>query len=367
MAIKYFRVGSSANAVGYDNAAYDSAIETDEPIKAGPPIDSNDVVRLSDLLGAILFPVSVVNIDNPTELNAKAGTAGAIVIAFQTAGGGVVDQYSIYAYDMSGPAVDSPYVVDALGAGSERWIAVGGKYIAGSLSIRLGLIVDTNVLVVNSTSHNVGVGVSVPVTKLDIAGSARVTASTIPTSGAGLEVNYGLVGNTGLLISYDRDVNAYRALFLRGSVVVIDQSGLHVGGTSDPGNDNALIDGTLEVIGLTKTTGGVHVGGASDPGADNLEVDNNIGIGTETFPASMTQGIAVINGTAPTADVVDQFSMYSADVAGIGATPHFRNESGEIIKLYRQPHIEDADLTDVDVKLNTLLSYLENLNLLATV
>lgn len=55
--------------------------------------------------------------------------------------------------------------------------------------------------------------------------------------------------------------------------------GLHVGGTSDPGTDNALIDGTLEVTGATthtglvKTVGGLHVGGTSDPGADNIIVD----------------------------------------------------------------------------------------------
>lgn len=51
MADKYFRVGSVTDVFGYDDVDYDSAIETDAPIKAGDPIDPNDVVTLGSMTG----------------------------------------------------------------------------------------------------------------------------------------------------------------------------------------------------------------------------------------------------------------------------------------------------------------------------
>ena len=46
MADKFVRIGSIIDAVGYDDAEYDSAIETTEPIKAGAPVDPEDVLIL---------------------------------------------------------------------------------------------------------------------------------------------------------------------------------------------------------------------------------------------------------------------------------------------------------------------------------
>lgn len=40
--------------------------------------------------------------------------------------------------------------------------------------------------------------------------------------------------------------------------------------------ENATVGGNLNVTGITTTTGGVHVGGTSDPGTDNLVVDGTI-------------------------------------------------------------------------------------------
>lgn len=53
MAIKFIRIGSSVNVVGYDDTDFDSAIETTEPIKSGSPIDPNDVVILGDVLESV--------------------------------------------------------------------------------------------------------------------------------------------------------------------------------------------------------------------------------------------------------------------------------------------------------------------------
>lgn len=81
------------------------------------------------------------------------------------------------------------------------------------------------------------------------------------------------------------------------------------------------------------------------------------------------RGMAVLNSTAPSSSPADRFQMYSADIAAGNAAPHFLTENGNLIKLYQQAHIVDADgtLADVTTKFNTLLARLENLGLLATV
>ncbi len=126
--LRLLRIGSSENVIMYDDADYDSAIETDQPIKAGTPVDLNDVVRLEDLNNIILPPVPVVSIDNPTELNSLIGKVGSLVVAYQE-NAAAADEYTLYAYDSDGPAVSAPYIMDAGGTGgSERWIAIAGKY-----------------------------------------------------------------------------------------------------------------------------------------------------------------------------------------------------------------------------------------------
>ena len=128
MALRQIRIGSAANVVQYDDADHGSAIEVDQPIKAGTPVDSNDVIRLSDLAGIILPPVNAVSIDNPTELNLIAGTPGVLIVVQGIVPATGLDTYTIYAYDASGPAIAAPYIMDAAGVGAERWIAIAGKY-----------------------------------------------------------------------------------------------------------------------------------------------------------------------------------------------------------------------------------------------
>ncbi len=128
MALVTVRIGSMVDIHQYDDGDFDSAIETTEPIKAGTPVDPTDVTRLEDIEGRLLNPVSVVDIDNPTELNSIAGVLGALILAYQIVGATGLNEATLYAYDASGPAVDAPYIMDADGAGDERWIAVGGEH-----------------------------------------------------------------------------------------------------------------------------------------------------------------------------------------------------------------------------------------------
>ena len=61
MALVSVRIGSMANIHVFEDADYDSAIETTAPIKAGPPVDGNDVVRLDDLPFLVAFVSHIVN------------------------------------------------------------------------------------------------------------------------------------------------------------------------------------------------------------------------------------------------------------------------------------------------------------------
>lgn len=128
MALVTVRIGSAENIFQYDNGDFDSAIETTAPIKSGTPVDPTDVTRLEDIEGRILNPLIVTNLANPTELNSVSGVLGALIMAYEELGATVLNEYTLYAYDASGPAVNAPYVMDAGGAGDGRWIAVGGLY-----------------------------------------------------------------------------------------------------------------------------------------------------------------------------------------------------------------------------------------------
>jgi len=60
MVMRQVRIGSLIDIGQYDDGDYSSAIETDQPIKAGTPVDPDHVVRLSDITATVLgiiYPV----------------------------------------------------------------------------------------------------------------------------------------------------------------------------------------------------------------------------------------------------------------------------------------------------------------------
>jgi hypothetical protein len=100
--------------------------------------------------------------------------------------------------------------------------------------------------------------------------------------------------------------------------------GLHVGGTSDPGVDNLVVDGTItgngsgisainatnissgtiadarletnvDVGGSLTTVGGIHVGGTADPGVDNLVVDGSFNAAAAKFVIDANGNITKLN------------------------------------------------------------------------
>ena len=62
----------------------------------------------------------------------------------------------------------------------------------------------------------------------------------------------------------------------------------------------------------------------------------NIAIGGSSFGSSSSKVLAQYNGTAPGSSPTDSFQMYSADIVGGNAAPHFRTENGNIVKIYQE-------------------------------
>ena len=95
---------------------------------------------------------------------------------------------------------------------------------------------------------------------------------------------------------------------------------------------------------LASNVGGLTTGSIPFAGAtgflteDNAALfwdsaEKNLGIGTKVFGATMTQGMQMKTGLAPTGNVADTFAFFSKDFAGGNACPHFRTENGTVIGL----------------------------------
>jgi hypothetical protein len=134
--------------------------------------------------------------------------------------------------------------------------------------------------------------------------------------------------------------------------------GVHVGGTSDPGADNLVVDGTItgngsgisllnatnissgtipdarletnvDVSGFVTTVGGVHVGGTSDPGAENLVVDGTItGVGSGITNLNASN---LASGTIPNTRFATTVDITALNVGTAG--PFAVTSSGNISKI----------------------------------
>lgn len=65
-----------------------------------------------------------------------------------------------------------------------------------------------------------------------------------------------------------------------------------------------------------------------------FDTSGNFILGGSAAATSATKSIAFYSGTAPSANITDGYSQYSADISAGNAAPHFRTENGSIIKLF---------------------------------
>lgn len=75
MVMRTVRVGSLPG-FQYDDADFTGAIETDQPVKAGTPVDPEDVIRLSDITGLpgdLVSTAGAATVDNIAEFDNISG------------------------------------------------------------------------------------------------------------------------------------------------------------------------------------------------------------------------------------------------------------------------------------------------------
>jgi len=163
MADVEIRIGSMESIHVYDDVDHDSALETTAPLKAGAPIDPNDVIILgADAPGGVT-PVVVADIDNPSaELNALVGAVGSMVLCYELEA--TSNQHTLYAFDASDTDGENvPYSVDADTSG--LWIAVGGKYVDESFNVSGEIVTETRISSGTLTTAVVG-----PTDNLNVVG-----------------------------------------------------------------------------------------------------------------------------------------------------------------------------------------------------
>jgi len=207
---------------------------------------------------------------------------------------------------------------------------------------------------------------------VNAVGALVLHSGTAPsTSPAGAVQAYSNSGTftvrdgTGQVLSFNQKLSTLDSPTFQGGIV-----GLTVKGTP-----SALID--IQEISGSPSYAGVRMLNSSSAArgfmgwdaSDDALVISSSQSGTRFLSIDRVNGhIAVKTTSAPAGSVTDGFHFYGDDITPGNKAPHFRTEAGNVIKLYNQAHIIDADgtLADITTKFNTLLSYLENLGLIAT-
>lgn len=169
----------------------------------------------------------------------------------------------------------------------------------------IDLIVDTNTLFVDSTSHNVGIGTTNPNAKLDVNGS--ILASNFDTT------------NENVLVGTLARLNSMRSLTMVGFNAGMDSLGngnVFVGidaGAESTGNANTVIGARSGVVSIGNEL--VFLGAGA--GEDNIG-DRNIGIGEGALGSNTGSDVVAIgyNAGAPNT-ASDQFILKQAIVNSV--------------------------------------------------
>jgi len=195
----------------------------------------------------------------------------------------------------------------------------GIPYSGASGAINLGvnnLTVDTDTLFIDSVNHRIGIGTTSPGAKLEVAGNVLISGANglyretfmgveLPARQAALLTNQ---WNAALYQSWS-DVGAY-PFNSYGNLIIQPRT-----------SANADI---------------VFATGATTPTV-KMVINNlgNVGIGTVVFGTSITKGLGMGLGTAPTTFPADMAQQWVADIVAGNAAFHFGTEAGHIVKLFK--------------------------------
>ena len=107
--------------------------------------------------------------------------------------------------------------------------------------------------------------------------------------------------------------------------------------TNTSGSYSGIVRGILIDPTLTSATGVTYRPIETTTGDVIFNsTSGNIAIGGTSFGTSSSKVLAQYNGTSPGSSPTDAFQMYSADIVGGNAAPHFRTENGNIVKIYQE-------------------------------
>jgi hypothetical protein len=150
---------------------------------------------------------------------------------------------------------------------------------------------------------------------------------------------------------------------------------------SDSQNRNWSIIPNSQVFGdLNIVTSNANGGNPQTAGTSRIYISptGNVGIGGTSFGTNAAKVFAQYTGTDPSTSPTDAFQMYSADVVGGNAAPHFRTENGNVVKIYQETTGVGAatlvgnagtNITDTDTfdgyTLKQVVKALKNLGILA--
>ena len=194
----------------------------------------------------------------------------------------------------------------ATSSGALTLAAASGSSLLVNLATTGDFIVNTDDLVVDTSSGNVGIGNVAPETTLHVGAAATASAaasSDIFAKGSiNTESNLRAVDSTGLIvsqISHNGTFAVFETSYFGGS----PSSGIKFGITTAGVNATALTILSSGEIGIGTTSpsaalalnGGAHIGGDSDPGDNNLAVDGTVSIGGGTAIASILSASAALD------------------------------------------------------------------------
>ena len=184
-------------------------------------------------------------------------------------------------------------------------------------------------------SGNVGIGTSTPSYKLDVTGEARVSNAiaigTTPDTNYPFKILKNINSTVGIRFeNTSTGASAFSAVQFGTDVtggtkfanLVYSSSGITESGAYKQ-NGTSIINTGTGGLNLLAVDGTIRFFTSSSNGTLRAEIANDGFINHYT-------------GTAPSTNLTDGYRQYSADITAGNAAPHFRTESGGIIKLYQQ-------------------------------